>query len=570
MRGLGVSKGLCYEKVVLYKEMPIVITDDVMSEEEENALFDEALQAVYEETVALREKALLEAGEDAAGIFDAHCTILKDDGMILPMKELIREGRNAAGAVDQVLSDYIRIFEEMEDEYLSLRALDIKDIKERLLRKILKLENINLSKLDGPTIIAGHDISPSTTAAMDIRNVAGILMELGGKTSHTAILARTLEIPAIVGIDGLLEELKDGDMVAFDGGTGEIFTSLAEDQIEELKLRQEAERLRKAELNKLINQDSITKDGYKVNLFGNIGNLEDVAKVLEKNADGIGLFRSEFLYLCRNDLPSEQLQFLSYKKVLQAMGDKPVIVRTLDIGGDKEVPALALKKEENPFLGLRAIRLCKEMTGMFKLQVRALLRASVYGNLHIMFPMISSIDELRWAKSVVWECREELQREGIAVKENIPIGIMVEIPSVAVMASFFAKECDFFSIGTNDLTQYTLAVDRGNDAVSDLYTNFHPGVIHLISNIIEAAHSAGIPCGMCGEAAGNPKMLPLLIGLQLDEFSMTASSILEVKELIKELSVEECKEAVKKAMNMETASQIENMLEEFIQKRRKT
>lgn len=569
MRGLGVSSGLCYARVLLFKAKPIVLTVDVKSVEEETKMFEDALMAVYEETEALKNKALCEAGKDMADIFDAHCTILQDEGMILPIKEAIHKGTNAANAVDQVLSDFIRIFEEMEDEYLSLRALDIKDIKERLLRKILHLENIDLSKLSEPTIIAGHDISPSTTAGMDIKNVAGMLMELGGKTSHTAILARTMEIPAIVGVEGLLESLHTGDMVGFDGSTGEIYTNLFGEQMKEFLQKQDDEKKRKAKLYKLVDKECVTKDGRKVNLYGNIGTAEDVMKVLEKGADGIGLFRSEFLYLSRNDLPSEQVQYNSYKKVLTAMGNKPVIVRTLDIGGDKEVPALGLKKEENPFLGLRAIRLCMDKKSIFKMQLRALLKASVFGDLHIMFPMISSLDELRWAKTVLNECKEELQNEGIAFKENIPVGIMVEIPSVAVMADMFAKECDFFSIGTNDLTQYTLAVDRGNESVASLYTNFHPAVIYLIKNTIEAAHRAGIPCGMCGEAAGNPKMLPLLIGLQLDEFSMTASMILETKELVKELAVAECKEVVAKAMNLETASQIEEMLENFIGKRRK-
>ncbi len=568
MRGLGVSNGLCYAKVLLYEEQPIIITDDAKNAEEESHIFKEALQVVYEETLALKEKALSEAGKDAADIFDAHCTILKDETMITPIKEIIRNGSSAVKAVDQVLSDLIRTFEEMDDEYLSLRALDIKDIKDRLLRKMLGLEGINLGKLSESTIIVAKDISPSMTAGMDVKNVAGMLMESGGKNSHASILARTLEIPAIVGVDGLFAKLSNGDMVAFDGETGEIYTNLSKDEVEAFKKKKKAETDRKAKLSQLVHEESLTKDGQKINLYCNIGTPDDVAKVLEKGADGIGLFRSEFLYLSRKDLPSEQMQYLSYKKVLNAMENKPVIVRTLDIGGDKEVPALGLKKEENPFMGLRAIRLCKEKKDLFMVQLRALLRASTAGNLHIMFPMISSLDELRWAKSMVAECREELQSEGIAVKENLPIGIMVEIPSVAIKADLFAKECDFFSIGTNDLTQYTLAVDRGNEAISSLYNHFNPAVISLIKMVIEAAHRSGIPCGMCGEAAANPEMLAFLMGLHLDEFSMTASALLEAKALARELSVKECEEVVTMVMNLETADQVEKILKDFIEKRR--
>lgn len=567
MRGLGVSSGLCYAKVLLYREQPITLTDEIKSVEAETKAFEEALMEVYKETEDLKEKALCEAGKDMADIFDAHCTILKDEGMILPIKESIQKGVSAVNAVDQVLSDFIKIFEEMENEYFTLRALDIKDIKERLLRRILHIDCIDLSKLEEPTIIVGRDISPSVTASMDISKVAGLLMELGGRTSHTAILARTLEIPAIVGVEDLMERLNTGEMIAFDGSSGEIYRNLSEEQMKEFMKKQDIERIKKEALIELANKECLTKDGKRNYLYCNIGTPDDVKKVLEKGVDGIGLFRSEFLYLGKKELPSEQAQYSAYIKVLRAMGDKPVIVRTIDIGGDKEAPSLSMKKEENPFLGLRAIRLCLEKKHLFKTQIRALLRASIHGNLHIMFPMISSFEELLWAKSMVKECSEELKKEKIPIKEEIPLGIMVEIPSVAVMADLFAAECDFFSIGTNDLTQYTLAVDRGNEAVSYLYNNFHPAIIRLIKNTIDSAHRAGIPCGMCGEAAGNPKMLPLLIGLHLDELSMTSSRILETKELAQKFSVQECEQLVTRAIELKTASQIEEMLKNFIDKK---
>ncbi len=569
MRGFGASKGFCYAKVLLFQEKEIAITGQVKTVAEEMKMFEEALRKVYSETVTLREKTAKEAGEEAAEILDAHCTILMDEGMINPIKEAVSGGMSAAKAVEQILTEYIRAFEAMEDEYLSLRALDIKDIKNRIIRKILHCESTDLSNLPEPTIIAGHDITPSATAGMDVGHVAGLLMEMGGNTSHTAILARTLEIPAIVGVRGLMDNIKTGDTIAFDGSTGEIFTDLTEGQMAYFKSRQQEERIRKERLEKLAKRESLTKDGQKINLYGNIGSTEDVTRIMEKGADGIGLFRSEFLYLGRKDLPSEKTQFLAYKKVLETMKDKTVIVRTLDIGGDKEVPALGMKKEENPFLGLRAIRLCKQEKNIFKMQIRALLKASVYGNLHIMFPMISSLEELRWAKGMINECRKELADEGIAVKEKIPVGIMVEVPSVAVLADLFAPECDFFSIGTNDLTQYTLAVDRGNETVASLYNHFHPAVLYLIKNTIEAAHRAGIPCGMCGEAAGNIRMIPILIGLAIDELSMTASAILEAKDLLRELTVDECRQLGAAVMCEKTAEQIEKLTKEFIEKRRK-
>lgn len=568
MKGLGVSPGFGYAKALVLDERPIIIPEDKNSIEEESNAFEEALKHVYEETLALKDKALVEAGKDAADIFDAHCHMITDEGMNNGVREEISKGMSAAKAVDKILSEFIDIFENMENEYISLRALDIKDIRERLIRRILNIEIENISDLKEPVIIVANDITPSTTAALDFKNVEGLLMEYGGSTSHTAILARTLEIPAVVGVNDLMDNIHSGEYIAIAGDTGEVSKDMSDEELKIFLQNKKDYEERKAMLQKLSYKEAVTKDGKSVELYGNIRSPEDTEKVLEKGGNGIGLFRSEFLYLAGNQLPSEEDQYEAYKEVLELMGDRPVIIRTLDIGGDKDVPALNLKKEDNPFLGLRAIRLCRKNEEIFRTQIRALLRASIYGNLEIMFPMISSLDELRWSKEFLNKCKVELIEEGISVKENIPVGIMIEIPSTAVMADLFAKECDFFSIGTNDLTQYLLAVDRGNEEISYLYSNYHPALLHLIKKTIDGAHSAGIPCGMCGEAAGNLKLIPFLMGLGLDEFSMIAPSILEAKELIINLSQTECEELVEKVLSVSTAMEVEGILQQFSEKRR--
>lgn len=562
LKGLGVSKGLCMARVLKYEVKEIKWDHERKSSADERKLFEDALNKVYEETRLLQEKARKEAGDEAADIFDAHCSIIMDEGFTRPVLESIEQGNLAAESVERVLSEFIQIFETMEDAYLSQRSMDIKDIKERIIRKILRIEVPDLSKLQIPVIVVGYDLLPSVTAGMDMEHIAGLLMERGGDTSHTAILARTMEIPAIVGIPGLMDTVSDGELIAFDGETGEIFRSLTQEQLTRFEEKKKQEEQREKALIQLCKQPAITRDGVKVEVYGNIGSPDDVKKVVEKGGGGIGLFRSEFLYLSNvNNLPGEEVQFAAYRNVLEKMKGKVVIVRTLDIGGDKEVPALHMKKEENPFLGLRALRLCKEREDMFRTQLKALLRASKYGTLHIMFPMVSSLEELRWAKEVLKSCREELKQKGIAYQSKIPVGIMIEIPSAALAADVFARECDFFSIGTNDLVQYTLAVDRGNEAVASLYQTCHPSILRLIAHVIEKAHEAGIPCGMCGEAAADKRLIPFFLGLGLDEFSMSASSILEVKELIGNLDGEECRELKDKVLQAATAEEAKAILD---------
>ncbi|TCL60356.1 phosphoenolpyruvate--protein phosphotransferase [Kineothrix alysoides] len=563
MHGYGVSKGLCYAKVLVLNEEAIAFPVEIGSPAEEERKFMDAQAAVLEETIRLRDKTNETAGGNAADILDVHCSLLKDSGLIEPIKEEIAKQTGAALAVEKVMNRVIAQFEVMENEYFAQRALDMKDIKDNLICEILNIKKPDVSSLPEPTIIVGSDIPPSTTAGMDLKMVSGMLMELGGITSHTAILARTLDIPAVVGVSGLLTKVKTGDLIGFDGETGEIFLNLKENEIKSLKKKIEEQDEEKSRWNKFSGEPAVTSDGKKFDIFGNIGSPDDVEKVLERGGEGIGLFRSEFLYLSSKILPDEEKQYDAYKKVLEKMDGRPVIVRTLDIGGDKDVPALRLAKEANPFLGLRALRLCRRKEDVFHTQLRALLRASIYGNLKIMFPMISSMEELIWAKDKLRQCQEELQKEMVPFKEKIEIGIMVEIPAVAVMAECFAGECDFFSIGTNDLTQYSLAVDRGNETVADLYTYYHPAVIRLIKMAVDGAHKNNIICGMCGEAAGDPKMIPLLVGMGLDEYSMAAASIPEVKEWIGKLNTEKCKELVEQILRLSTAKEIEEMLRKF-------
>ncbi len=563
MHGYGVSKGLCYAKILVLNEEAIAFPVEIGSPAEEERKFLDAQAAVLEETIKLRDKTNETAGGNAADILDVHCSLLRDSGLIEPIKEEIANQTGAALAVEKVMNGVIAQFEAMENEYFAQRALDMKDIKDNLICKILNIKKPDVSSLPEPTIIVGSDIAPSTTAGMDLKMVSGMLMELGGTTSHTAILARTLDIPAVVGVNGLLAKVKTGDLIGFDGETGEIFLNLKENEIKSLKKKIEEQHEEKSRWNKFSGEPAVTSDGKKFDIFGNIGSPDDVEKVLERGGEGIGLFRSEFLYLSSKILPDEEKQYDAYKKVLEKMDGRPVIVRTLDIGGDKDVPALRLAKEANPFLGLRALRLCRRKEDVFHTQLRALLRASIYGNLKIMFPMISSMEELIWAKEKLRQCQEELQEEQVPFKEKIEIGIMVEIPAVAVMAECFAGECDFFSIGTNDLSQYSLAVDRGNETVADLYTYYHPAVIRLIKMAIDGAHKNNIMCGMCGEAAGDLKMIPLLMGMGLDEYSMAAASIPEVKEWIGKLNTEKCKELVEQILRLSTAKEIEEMLRKF-------
>lgn len=456
---------------------------------------------------------------------------------------------------------FITMFESMDNEYFRERAADIKDIKKRILAHLLGVKVNDPSTIDEQVVIIAEDLTPSDTAQLDRNFVKGFATNIGGRTSHSAIMARSLEIPAVVGTKTILEDVKDGDMIILDGLEGNVIINPSADQVSHYEEVAKAYEAQKAEWAKLKNEKTVSKDGQHVELAANIGTPNDVEGVLGNGGEAVGLYRTEFLYMGRDNFPTEEEQFEAYKAVLEAMGEKPVVVRTLDIGGDKELPYLHLPKEMNPFLGYRAVRLCLDDTDLFRTQLRALLRASAYGKLRIMFPMIATLNEFRAAKALLLEEKAKLVSEGVTVSDEIEVGMMVEIPSAAVLADQFAKEVDFFSIGTNDLIQYTMAADRMNEKVSYLYQPYNPSILRLVKMVIDAAHKEGKWTGMCGEMAGDQTAIPLLLGLGLDEFSMSATSILPARSLISKLSKAEMAELAAEALNKSTVEEVIELVE---------
>ena len=563
LKGNGVSTGIGFGKVVVLKKTERKIEKKIIQKEEveqDLTRVHEALQEVICET----ENQMKNITGTEADIMQAYLMILQDPSLITETENAIKNSNyNAEYAVEVGLNSVIQIFENMDDKYMASRARDILDIKNRVLGKLLNEENVDLTKLKPNTIIVAEELTTSETAKLDFNNISGIITELGGENSHTSIMARTHTIPAITKVKDATKILKNDDYIAINGTSGEIYINPTEDEKQRLLELEKQLEEEKAELEKYRNKESITKDGVKIKLYANIGLPSDAKVAINNTAEGVGLLRSEFLYMDSDTMPSEESQFEAYKKVAEIMEGKETIIRTLDIGGDKDLKYLELEKEANPFLGYRAIRLCLDRPSIFKTQLRAILRASAFGKLAIMFPMISSIDELRDAKKVLEECKKELDNENIEYDKNIQVGIMIEIPSAALIADKLAKECDFFSIGTNDLIQYTVAVERGNEKISKLYTKYHPAVIKLIKNAIDGAHSSNIICGMCGEAAGNPRFIPLLVGLGLDEFSMNSNSILKARKTINNLNSEECKKLSREIINMSSAKEVEERLKEF-------
>jgi len=533
--GIPASRGYAIGHAFIKKHEELVITDE---KPEDLALEKDRLKKASDKSKAqlekIKKKALDSMGEEKAMVFDAHLMFFDDPEFMGAIEaDIENEGKNALKAASDVTGNYVAIFESMEDEYMRERAADIKDVAKRLLNNLAGIDD-SFDIEENNTIVIADDLTPSDTAQLDREKVIAFLTNVGGRTSHSAIMARTLEIPAVVGLKDITAVVKNGDLLIVDGIEGTVIIDPDHATIEKYVALQEAHNKEKEELKKLIDVKTVTKSGKRIEVAGNIGKPEDVHKVLENGADGIGLFRTEFLYMDRNEMPTEEEQYESYKYVLERMEGKPVVIRTLDIGGDKQLPYLAMPNEMNPFLGYRAIRLCLDRTDIFKVQLRALLRASVYGNLKVMFPMVSSLSEFQKSKELAMVCKEELQKEGKAVSEAIEWGIMVEIPSAAVMADELAKHVDFFSIGTNDLIQYTLAADRMSEKVSYLYDPMHPAVLRLIKMTIDGAHSQGKWCGMCGEMAGDETAIPTLVAYGLDEFSMSASSILRAKQMILE------------------------------------
>lgn len=533
-KGIAASRGYAIGKVALkLNKEQTIIERKIDNIEEEKNRFETALEGSRKQIVKIRDKAAAEMGEDKAAVFESHLMLLDDPEFTGAVINSIEENKiNSEKALKDVVDMFLSIFEAMEDEYMRERAADVKDVGNRILNNLLGIAMDGMGSLENNTVVVAHDLTPSDTAELDKSKVAAFLTNIGGRTSHSAIMARTLEIPAVVGMGDITDAVKNGDLIIVDGIEGIVIINPSEVEIEEytakkLKLEEEKE-----ELKKLVSLEARTKSGKRVEVVGNIGKAEDVLRVIENGGEGVGLFRTEFLYMDRETMPSEEEQFEAYKFVAEKLQGKPVVIRTLDIGGDKKLPYLPLPEEMNPFLGYRAIRICLDKVDLFKIQLRALLRASAFGNIKIMFPMISSLSEFLKAKSILKECMEELKAEGKDFNETLETGIMVEIPSAAIMADELAKYVDFFSIGTNDLIQYTLAADRMNEKISYLYDPMHPAVLRLIKMTIEAAHKEGKWCGMCGEMAGEETAIETLLEYGLDEFSMSASSILTAKQII--------------------------------------
>lgn len=569
-RGTGASAGIGIGKAAILREEKLVIENTGIEDAEaEKERFKSAVEQSIADVSALADDMASRIGEKEAEILNGHLMLLQDPMLTGEIENQIDNDKVCSEfAVETVCNMYADMFASMDDELMQQRAADMRDIKTRMQKILLGVQSVDVSLLPAGTILMAEDLTPSVTAGINPDNVAGIVTELGGRTSHSAILSRALEIPAVVAASGILSEVKDGDELILDGESGEIFVNPGSDLIAEYEKRRDAYLQEKEELKQYIGTSSTTVDGVTVEIAANIGKPEDVDRVLAYDGEGIGLFRTEFLFMDRNEMPTEDEQFEAYKKVAVAMKGKPVIIRTLDIGGDKEIPYMGLKKDENPFLGYRAIRFCLDRKDdIYRPQLKALLRASAFGNIKIMVPMVTCIEEYREAKELVADIGKELDEAGIAYNKEIQVGIMVETAAASLMADVFAKEVDFFSIGTNDLTQYTMSVDRGNDKVSYLYSTFNPAVLRSIRHIIECGRREGIMVGMCGEAASDPLMIPLLLAFGLNEFSMSASAILKARKYITGYSVEELKAVAEQAMGFVTAAETQKFMKNFVEGR---
>ena len=563
-KGTGASPGIAIGKVLVVEHSELEIEKRSIADiDEEVTKLDRAVEISKEELIKVKEKALVELGEHEAEIFEAHLLVLEDPELIDSAKAKIRDEEvNADFALKEIRDMFVGMFESMDNEYMRERAADIKDVTNRIIRHLLGAKIVDLAALEEEVVLVAHDLTPSDTATMNKSKVLGFLTDIGGRTSHTAIMARTLEIAAVVGLTDITTKAKDGDYIVFNGDTGEVILNPDEETMTKYtKLKTEFEEYRKS-LELLKGKPSVTLDGRHVELAGNIGSPKDVEGLIKNDAEGVGLYRTEFLYMDKEDaFPTEEEQYEAYKAVLEGMDNKPIVIRTLDIGGDKELPYFEMESEMNPFLGYRAIRICLDRKDIFKTQLRALYRASVHGKLRIMFPMISSLEELLAAKEVVAEVKDELKAEEVAFADDVEVGMMIEIPSAAVISDILAKHVDFFSIGTNDLIQYTCAVDRMNQKISHLYNQFNPAVLRLIKTVIDNAHKEGKWVGMCGESAGDQRMIPILLGFGLDEFSMSPISILPARKLITSVSYEDMQNFANEVLSMGTAKEIKAHVE---------
>ncbi len=564
MRGVAASPGIAIGKSVLKMEEALKADEREISPDEVDGELErlrEGLEKAVEELKELQEETEKKLGKEEAEIFGAHQMLVQDPEMVKTIEEGIKKDKkNAEKALEEAVEQYASLMAGLEDEYMQAREADIRDVGSRILR-ILKGKSDEQAALPPDSVIIARDLTPSDTARLDKERVVAFLTADGSRTSHSAIMARSLGIPAVVGLGrDFLKDVDDGAKVIVDGNEGEVFLNPSEDKLKDYRGRLEEFEQEKKRLAQFKDVKAVTRDGEEIEVAGNIGNIFDVEPLLEQGGEGIGLFRTEFLYMDREDLPGEEEQFEAYKEVAQAMGDYPVIIRTLDIGGDKDLPYLELPQEMNPFLGYRAIRLCLDQPEIFKPQLRAILRASHYGNIKLMYPMIATLEEVKEANRLLTEIEKELEEEGIPFDGEMEKGIMIEVPGAVMIADALAGEVDFFSIGTNDLIQYTMAVDRGNERIAHLHSPYHPGVLKLIKETIEAGHRNDIWVGMCGEAAGDELLLPFLLGAGLDEFSMSAGSVLRIKELLGFWTKEEAKEITEKTLELGTAEEVEKFL----------
>lgn len=568
LKGIAASNGIAIAKAYRLVEPDLSFEKrSVQNVSDEMKRFNAAVSESKSELQAIREHAMKALGADKAAIFDAHLLVLEDPELLMPVQDKIRDDQvNAEYALKKVADMFVTMFEQMDNEYMRERAADIRDVTKRILAHLLKVEIPNPSMISEEVIVIAEDLTPSDTAQLNRQYVKGFATNVGGRTSHSAIMARSLEIPAVVGTKTAIQDIQNGDLVIVDGNSGDVYVNPTPEIVDEYKQKQEQFERQKAEWAKLVNEKSVSKDGHTVELVANIGTPNDLDGVIRNGGEGVGLYRTEFLYMGRDELPSEEVQFEAYKAVLEGLKGKPVVVRTLDIGGDKKLPYLPLPEEMNPFLGFRAIRLCLDRQDIFRTQLRALLRASAYGNLKIMFPMISNLDEFRKAKAILLEEKEKLIQEGVQVADHIEVGIMVEIPSTAVMADLFAKEVDFFSVGTNDLIQYTMAADRMNEHISYLYQPYNPAILRLVKRVIDAAHKEGKWAGMCGEMAGDEIAIPILLGLGLDEFSMSASSILRARSQIRNLNKADMEKLAEDVLNFTTNEEVKEHVKKVLSK----
>ena len=570
LHGIAASDGIAIAKVYTLTEPDLSFTKiSVEDTDNEISRLEKALEVSTKEIELIKETALKNLGEEEAQVFEAHLMVLSDPELVGQVKDAITSQKvNAEHALKEVSDMFISIFAGMEDNpYMQERAADIRDVSKRILANLLGVKIPSPATIKDEVVVVAGDLTPSDTAQLNRQYVKAFVTDIGGRTSHSAIMARSLEIPAIVGTKEITSLAKDGDLIIIDGLSGEVFLNPSEEVVAEYRAKAEAFAAQQAEWEKLKDADTFTKDGHQVELAANIGTPKDLEGVIHNGAEGVGLYRTEFLYMDSHDMPTEEDQFEAYKAVLEGMNGKPVVVRTMDIGGDKELPYLPLPHEMNPFLGYRAIRISLNEPEMFRTQLRALLRASVYGKLRIMFPMIATLNDFRGAKALLLEEKAKLVAEGVAVSDDIQVGIMIEIPAAAVLAHQFAKEVDFFSIGTNDLIQYTMAADRMNERVSYLYQPYNPSILTLIKHVIDSAHKEGKWAGMCGEMAGDQTAVPLLVGLGLDEFSMSASSVLKTRSLISKLTLEDMKALADKAINeCATVQEVEALVEEAVSK----